>query len=52
MIFTDNTANIHLKSCDHTAHRVCQIQNHVICMIEQYDLATFHYKAIFDASTC
>ena len=52
MIFFDNTANIPLQSLyDHTEHRFHQVQNDVICMIEQCDLVTFHYIAGFDAST-
>ena len=52
MIFTDYTANKSLQSlCDHTAHRLCQVQNDFICMMEQCDLETFHSKAGLIAST-
>ena len=52
MIFTDYTASIPLQSlCDHTAQRLSQVQNDVLCIIEKCDLILLHYKACFDGST-
>ena len=39
------------KNRTHTAQRLCQVQNDVICMIVQCDLVTFLYKAGFDGFT-
>ena len=52
MIYTDYTANIPLQIlCDHTAQRLYQVQNDVICMTEQCDLVTFDYKVGINAPT-
>ena len=52
MIFTDYTASIPLQSiCDHTAQRLCQVQNAVLRMIENCDLVLLHYKVGFDGPT-
>ena len=52
MIFTDYTASLPLQNlCDHTAQRLCQVQNKVLCMLETFDLVSLHYKAGFYGST-